>query len=68
MVRPEFFQLQDIVIVMVGGFECSQVIFAGLGYDQYHLVAEELAEELTAPVVVKAQHIRVEPHLTSPEG
>ena len=56
------------MVVMVGGVERCQVIFTLAGDNQHLVLAEELAEQLAASVIVEPQHVAVKPYLASSEG
>ena len=50
---------------MVVQVEVAQIVVAVLQYNQYLVIVEELAQQLSVFVVVQSVHIRVEPNLTS---
>ena len=69
MVGTEFLDAEDVdMIVVVGGVESRQVVFAGFGDYQDFVLSHELAEIFTAAVVVEAQHVAVEPYLAPSQG
>ena len=67
LVGPEFLNVQYAVLVMVCSFEACGVEFAVVKHYEHKVVAFEFSEIFSAPVVVKAQYVAIEPYVASAE-